>query len=111
LSHCQKCQTITFAQKIEKMEKENFTEQELIVRDYLARQRTYLANDRTLLSFIRTSLYFLVSGTALMEVNALEHIRELGYLAFALSLATLIIGVYSFFRVKKKLKKHYYQEM
>lgn len=97
--------------KNETMEKENFTEQELIVRDYLARQRTYLANDRTLLSFIRTSLYFLVSGTALMEVNALEHIRELGYLAFALSLATLIIGVYSFFRVKKKLKKHYYQEM
>lgn len=93
------------------MEKENLTDQELIVRDYLARQRTYLANDRTLLSFIRTSLYFLVSGTALMEVNALAHIRELGYLAFALSLGTLIVGIYSFFRVKKKLKKHYYQKM
>lgn len=93
------------------MKNENLSEQDLIVRDYLARQRTYLANDRTLLSFIRTSLYFLVSGTALMEVNALSHVRELGYLAFGLSLATLGIGIFSFFRVKKKLKKHYYQGM
>ncbi|WP_113922647.1 DUF202 domain-containing protein [Cognataquiflexum aquatile] len=93
------------------MEKENLSEQDLIVRDYLARQRTYLANDRTLLSFIRTSLYFLVSGTALMEVNALAHVRNLGWIAFALSLGTLILGIYSFFKVKKRLKKHYYQKM
>jgi putative membrane protein len=93
------------------MEKENLTEQDLIVRDYLARQRTYLANDRTLLSFIRTSLYFLVSGTALMEVRALENVRNLSWLAFGLSFITLVLGVYSFFRVKKRLKKHYYQKM
>jgi putative membrane protein len=93
------------------METENLSEQDLIVRDYLARQRTYLANDRTLLSFIRTSLYFLVSGTALMEVNALEHVKELAWVAFALSLATLILGIYSFFKVKRRLKKHYYQKM
>lgn len=93
------------------MEKENLSDQDLIVRDYLARQRTYLANDRTLLSFIRTSLYFLVSGTALMEVKALDHVRDLGWLAFGLSVGTLILGIYSFFKVKKRLKKHHYQRM
>jgi putative membrane protein len=93
------------------MEKENLSDQDLIVRDYLARQRTYLANDRTLLSFVRTSLYFLVSGTALMEVNALNHVRHLGWVAFGLSVGTLILGIYSFIKVKKRLKKHYYQEM
>ncbi|MGY6742456.1 MAG: YidH family protein [Cecembia sp.] len=93
------------------MEKENLSENELIVRDYLARQRTTLANDRTLLSYIRTSLYFLVSGTALMEVNALEHVRDLGYLAFALSLGMLLLGFFNYFKVKRKLKKHYYQKM
>lgn len=97
--------------KNEKMEKENLSENELIVRDYLARQRTTLANDRTLLSYIRTSLYFLVSGTALMEVNALEHVRDLGYLAFALSLGMLLLGFFNYFKVKRKLKKHYYQKM
>jgi putative membrane protein len=93
------------------MGENNLTENELIVRDYLARQRTNLANDRTLLSYIRTSLYFLVSGTALMEVRALGHISDLGYLAFALSLGMLLLGFYSYFRVKRKLKKHYYQKM
>lgn len=93
------------------MEKENIPDSELIVRDYLARQRTNLANDRTLLSYIRTSLYFLVSGTALMEVNALDHVSDLGYLAFALSLGMLLLGFTSYFRVKRKLKKHYYQKM
>lgn len=46
-----------------------------------------------------------------MEVNALEHVKNLGWVAFALSLGTLILGIYSFFKVKKRLKKHYYQKM
>lgn len=86
-------------------------EQELIIRDYLARQRTALANDRTLLSYIRTSLYFLVSGTALFEVNNLSHISNLGYLAFGLSITFLGIGVFSYFKVKQKLKKGNYLTM
>lgn len=90
---------------------ENDLDRELIIRDYLARQRTTLANDRTLLSFIRTSLYFLVSGTALFEVKELDHVRDLGYLAFGLSLVFLLIGIANYFRVRKKLKKGNYLNM
>lgn len=86
-------------------------EQDLIVRDYLARQRTSLANERTLLAYIRTSLYFLVSGTALFEVRNLSHIRELGYLAFGLSFAFLGIGIVNFLKLKIKLKKGHYLKM
>lgn len=86
-------------------------EEELIVRDYLARQRTTLANERTLLSYIRTSLYFLVSGTALFEVKNLDHIRDFGYLAFGLSTAFLILGIFNFIRVKRKLRKGNYLNM
>ncbi len=86
-------------------------DQELIVRDYLARQRTSLANERTLLSYIRTALYFLVSGTALFEVNNLYHVRQFGYLAFGLSFALLGIGIYNFLRIRKKLKKGNYLNM
>jgi putative membrane protein len=92
------------------MTEKNF-EQELIIRDYLARQRTSLANERTLLAYIRTSLYFLVSGTALFEVNKLSHISELGFLAFGLSFAFLVTGFVSYFRIKKKLKKGSYLTM
>ncbi|MCH7408452.1 DUF202 domain-containing protein [Belliella sp. DSM 111904] len=93
------------------MEKEKLPEEQMIVRDYLARQRTTLANDRTLLSYIRTSLYFLVSGTALMEVNVLSHISDLGYLAFALSIGLMFLGFFNYFKVKKKLKKGVYNTM
>lgn len=90
---------------------ENDLERELIIRDYLARQRTTLANYRTLLSFIRTSLYFLVSGTALFEVKELDHVRDLGYLAFGLSLMILIIGFVNYFHIRGKLKKGSYLKM
>ncbi|MCH7396866.1 DUF202 domain-containing protein [Belliella sp. DSM 107340] len=93
------------------MEKENLTDDQMIVRDYLARQRTTLANDRTLLSYIRTSLYFLVSGTALMEVKVLSHVSDLGYLAFALSVMLVVIGFINYFKVKSRLKKGNYIKM
>ncbi len=90
---------------------ENKTESELIVRDYLARQRTQLANDRTLLSYIRTSLYFLVSGTALIKVEDLENVKEFGYLSFAISFALLVLGFFNFFKIRKRLKKGHYHKM
>lgn len=90
---------------------ENSNENNLIVRDFLARQRTKLANDRTLLSYIRTSLYFLVSGTALIKVEDLHNVKELGYLSFGISLALLVVGAFSYFKIKKRIKKGYYFKM
>ncbi|WP_186756756.1 DUF202 domain-containing protein [Echinicola salinicaeni] len=91
------------------MEKES--ENELIVRDYLARQRTKMANDRTLLSYIRTSLYFLVSGTALVKVEGLANIKEFGYLSFGISLIFLIMGFTNFFSIRRKIQKGHYAKM
>lgn len=90
---------------------ENQTEETLIVRDFLARQRTKLANDRTLLAYIRTSLYFVVSGTALIKVNDLENVKELGYFSFLISVVLLIVGFFNFFKLKRKLSKGKYEKM
>ena len=86
-------------------------EEELIIRDFLARQRTKLANDRTLLSYIRTSLYFLVSATALVKVDELENIKGLGYLSFFISGVLLFIGFLSYIKIYKRLKKGHYGDM
>ncbi|WP_339922048.1 DUF202 domain-containing protein [uncultured Cyclobacterium sp.] len=90
---------------------ENQTEETLIVRDFLARQRTKLANERTLLAYIRTSLYFIVSGTALMKVNDLENVKNLGYFSFMISVMLLIVGFINFFKLKRKLSKGRYEKM
>ncbi|AEL28658.1 DUF202 domain-containing protein [Cyclobacterium marinum] len=90
---------------------ENQTEETLIVRDFLARQRTKLANDRTLLAYIRTSLYFIVSGTALIKVNDLANVKSLGYFSFLISVILLITGFINYFRLRNKLSKGKYQKM
>ncbi|MEX2512183.1 MAG: DUF202 domain-containing protein [Cyclobacteriaceae bacterium] len=90
---------------------ENQTNEALIVRDFLARQRTKLANDRTLLAYIRTSLYFIVSGTALIKVEDLENVKGLGYFSFLISLLLLVLGFINFFRLKRKLQKGKYEKM
>ena len=86
-------------------------ESPLIIRDYLARQRTKMANERTLLSYIRTSLYFLVSGTALVKVEGLANISDLGYISFAISIILIVVGFFTFFRVKRKMRKGFYHKM
>lgn len=90
---------------------DNIMDNEMITRDFLARQRTALANDRTLLSYIRTSLYFLVSGTALVKVEDLENVKEFGYLSFMICVLLLILGIYNYFKIKRRLKKGYYSRM
>ncbi|MDD4514504.1 DUF202 domain-containing protein [Massilibacteroides sp.] len=77
---------------------------ELILRDYLAIERTKLANERTFLSYIRASLYLLVAGLGLTEIEIFKHLEFIGYLAFIISFSFLAVGVYRFFQVKQRLK-------
>jgi putative membrane protein len=75
-------------------------------RNFLALLRTRLANERTLLSYIRTALYFLVGGIALLKVEDLERISILGYVSFIISSVLVIIGLWRFWKLYKKLNKH-----
>lgn len=40
-----------------------------------------------------------------------QHVRNLGYLAFALSIIFLLVGIVNYFKVKKRLQKGHYQKM
>jgi len=79
----------------------------IILRDYLALERTKLANERTLLSYIRASLYLFIGGLAVLQVNGFHHIKWLGYLSLAISVVIIIIGIYRFYVLKSRLKKYY----
>lgn len=75
-------------------------------RNFLALLRTRLANERTLLSYIRTSLYFLVGGIALLKVEDLERISILGYVSFIISGFLVVIGLWRFLKLFRKLEGH-----
>lgn len=84
-------------------------DEEIILRDYLAIERTRLANERTLLSYIRSSLYLILGGIAFLQLEGFSNIKYLGIFSLVLSVIFLIIGIYRFMLLKRSLKKLYYQ--
>ncbi len=77
---------------------------DLILREKLAVQRTVMANQTTLLSFIRTSLYFLVAGLSLKNLLKLENSLLFQVTFYIVSVSTLVIGVYNYFKQKRLIK-------
>ncbi|MDN3491552.1 DUF202 domain-containing protein [Winogradskyella bathintestinalis] len=84
-------------------------DQEVILRDYLAIERTRLANERTLLSYIRSSLYLLLGAIALFQLKEFANFQYLAFTAIIFSVLFFIIGVYRFTLLKKSLKRVYYK--
>lgn len=82
---------------------------EIILRDYLAMERTKLANERTLLSYIRSSLYLLLGGIAIIQLEGFESIKFLGFISLGLTVILLVIGVYRFQKLNKQLRSYYLQ--
>ncbi|MEN6455227.1 MAG: DUF202 domain-containing protein [Prolixibacteraceae bacterium] len=77
--------------------------EEIILRDYLAIERTRLANERTLLSYTRTSLYLLLGAIAFLRLEGLDKIKWLAYPSFILSILSLVIGIIKYYRLKNRL--------
>lgn len=83
--------------------------EEIILRDYLAMERTKLANERTLLSYIRSSLYLLLGGIAIIQLEGFESIKFIGYISLGLTILLVIIGIYRFQKLNRQLKNYYSQ--
>lgn len=105
--------TVKSPLKIKKMKLLRFgrdfkPDQEVILRDYLAIERTRLANERTLLSYIRSSLYLLLGGIAFFQLKEFSNFEYLAILSLVFSAIFFVIGIYRFTLLKKSLKRLYY---
>ncbi|WP_299121344.1 DUF202 domain-containing protein [uncultured Winogradskyella sp.] len=83
-------------------------DQKVILRDYLAIERTRLANERTLLSYVRSSLYLLLGSIALYQLKEFANFQYLALTAMVFCIVFFIIGVYRFTILKRSLKTLYY---
>lgn len=83
-------------------------DEEVILRDYLAIERTRLANERTLLSYIRSSLYLSLGGIAFFQLKDFPNFKYLAIISLVFSAIFLVIGIYRFTLLKKSLKRLYY---
>ncbi len=85
----------------------NNKKKDLIVRDWLAIERTKLANERTFLAYFRTALFIFVSAITIIKIELLAPLRPMSYFLFVLSPTLFIFGFTRYLKVKKKIEEHY----
>jgi len=76
----------------------------MILRDYLALDRTILANERTLLAYLRTFIGAFSAGIAMIKLLDTLLTNILGYILVAVSPLFIVIGVIRYAQISKKLK-------
>jgi putative membrane protein len=81
------------------------SDEEKILRDYLALDRTRLANERTLLAYLRTVIGLVASAIGLIELVNAGWANILGFVFLALAPVCLFFGILRFVKVKAKLDK------
>lgn len=77
---------------------------DLVLREYLAIERTRLANEATLLAYIRTGLYFLVAGSTLGHLVESKFWIIAGTPLIFVGLAIMIIGMVRYYRLRKSIE-------
>ena len=77
---------------------------EMILRDYLALDRTILANERTLLAYLRTFIGTFSAGIAMVKFLDTPITNIIGYVFTAVSPLFVVIGLIRYGQISRKLK-------
>lgn len=83
-------------------------EDQLILRDHLAADRTILANERTFLAYIRTALTLFVAGLSfvhLKEIFSSYIVEVIGVIFIMLGIATFFVGLVRYKRMQALIRK------
>lgn len=80
-----------------------FCQDEMILRDYLALDRTILANERTFLAYIRTALALIISGASAIKLLGTFWIVVTGWSLIAIGIATLLIGIFRYIKMDRRI--------
>jgi putative membrane protein len=81
-----------------------FSDEELILRDHLATDRTVLANERTLLAYLRTALGGFVAGVSFIQFFSTVVIHVLGWVFCIGAIVAVSIGMARYRQVERSLR-------
>lgn len=76
---------------------------DLILRDYLAADRTAMSNERSILAYIRTALTLIVSGASAIKFFYEPSMKIIGVGLIASGILTMIIGVVHYHKFNQRL--------
>jgi putative membrane protein len=80
-----------------------YKREDLILRDYLAADRTVLANERTFMAFIRTAIALAAAGGSLIHFFETAAIKIGGAILIVLAVATMVWGVQRYLHYRRHL--------
>ena len=83
---------------------EKFSEK-LILRDFLAADRTQLANERTLLAYMRTALTLFIAGVSFIRFFGNIVIVYIGWIFIPVGIIAAVIGTKRYYRMKRPLDR------
>jgi putative membrane protein len=82
-----------------------YVNRDLILREYLAIERTHLANQRTFMAYVRTGLYFIVAGSTLGHVVNSVFWKYVGSPMMITGTGIVIPGLFLFLHSQRKIRK------
>jgi putative membrane protein len=83
---------------------QRFQENDLILRDELAVDRTRLANERTLLAYLRSAVALLIAGVTIMHFSQQPWFSLIGLLCLPFGALTATIGIIRYRRVAQSIR-------
>jgi len=83
---------------------ERFSQEEIVLRDYLAADRTLLANERTYLSYIRTALAFAIAGASALHFLEGTETDVLGVFLLLVGVLTFGVGSWRYIWYKRRIE-------
>lgn len=91
-------------------------EDQLILRDHLAADRTILANERTFLAYIRTALTLFVAGLTFVHLKVLSSeiplfVEWIGFVFILLGIIAFFAGLVKFIRMRALIHKIKQEEL
>lgn len=83
---------------------DEYAHRRLILRDYLAIERTRLANERTILSYLRTTLALVAGSVTLLHFFNTDAARITGWLLLPVAFVILAFGVVRYVSVRRRVQ-------
>lgn len=87
----------------------NYDKEKMILRDFLAADRTLLANERTLLAYIRTGIGIIAIAITLIKLFDDAFTYVLGILFIFVGIIPMVLGIQRYRKVNKKLENVIYK--
>ncbi len=93
-----------------KLRYKNRENEDMILRDHLALERTRMANERTFLAYFKTSVVMFSTGVALVKVDILADFYGLGHFFVFGAPLLLLFGIFQTLRIRRRIIKYYTSE-